>query len=75
MIRACLGKLELGFLTYSLISPLPKTLGPNYLELAFRSQTPNVTALRSKISFHAKFRKILLEKAFIFKFLVNFDKV
>ena len=35
-MRPCLWKLQLGFWTYGLISPLPKYLGPNFPKLVFR---------------------------------------
>ena len=35
-MRSCLWKLQLGFWTYGLISPLPKYLGPNFPKLVFR---------------------------------------
>ena len=34
-MRSCLWKLQLGFWTYGLISPLPKYLGPNCPKLVF----------------------------------------
>ena len=44
-MRPCLRKLDTGFLTNGLISPMPKALGPNCSKLVFRLQTPNVRVL------------------------------
>ena len=49
--EVCLWKLEPGFWTYGLITPLPKALGPNCPKLVFRPQTTNVRVLGSEIFF------------------------
>ena len=48
-IKSCLWKLESGFVTNGLISPLPKALCPNCSKLAFRPQTSNVRVLGSEL--------------------------
>ena len=67
-MRSCLWKLGLGFSTNSLISPLPKVLGPNCPELGFRSQTKR-QSFGIWIFFHVKFHKILHQISSYFQIL------
>ena len=62
-MRYCLWKLELGFLTYGLISPLPNALGPNKCKLVFKPLNANVTALRSNFFFMSSYIKFCMNKA------------
>ena len=78
-MRSCLWKLELGFWTPALISPLPKALVPNYYKPVFRTQTSNIAALRS-IYFMSKFcmkffHKVLHETSTYFQILCHFSKL
>ena len=68
-MRSCLYKLEPGFLTNALISPLPKALGQNCPKLVFRLKTPNVRALESK---NVKLHKILHQISSYFQILGHF---
>ena len=70
-LSPCLGKLEPGFQTYGLIG----LLGPSFPKLVFSSQTPDVTALGSKIFFMSSSIIFCMKQAFIFKFWFLFDKV
>ena len=69
----CLWKLVLGFWTYGLISPLPKTLDPSCSKPVFRPKIPNVTALGSKHFFISSSIKFWMKQALIFKFWVICD--
>ena len=71
-IRSCLLKLELGFSTFGLISPLPKALGLNCPNLLFRPQIPNAKPLGSEIFFHIKLHKILHQISSYFQILGHF---
>ena len=67
-MRSSLWKLELGFMTNGLISPLPKALGPNYSKLVFRPQMPNVKILGSKIYFMSNSIKFASSKLLFLNF-------
>ena len=74
-MRSCLRKLEPGFLTNGLISPLPKALGPNCPKLVFRPQAkPDGECQSFGICkfFHVKLHKILLQISSYFQILGNF---
>ena len=47
-MRSYLRKLEPGFWTYGVITPLPRALGPNCPKLVFRDQTTNVRVFGSE---------------------------
>ena len=70
-MRSCLEKLEPGFRTYNLI----RLLSPSCPKLVFRTQTPDVTALGSKLFFMLSSIKFCMKRAPIVKFWIIFDKV
>ena len=47
-MRSYLWKMEPGFWTYGVITPLPRALGPNCPKLVFRDQTTNVRVFGSE---------------------------
>ena len=63
-IRSCLWKLELGFLTNGLISPLSNVLGPNCPKLGFK--------FGIWIFFHVKIHKVLHQISSYFQILGYF---
>ena len=69
-MASCLGKLELGFLTNGLISPLPNALAPNCSKLVF-SPRPKMSCVIRKI-FHVELHKILHQISSYFQIFGDF---
>ena len=76
-MRSCLRKLEPGFWTYSLITPLPKALGLNCpnLECPFQALDHKHQSLGIWKFFISRSIKFCIKYALIFKFWTLFDKV
>ena len=69
-MASCLWKLELGFLTNSLISPLPNALAPNCSKLVF-SPRPKMSCVIWK-NFHVELHKILHQISSYFQIFGHF---